>query len=116
MSCRRFRVAASHGVFITIRCRPVLRPRSMVSVAVNRVVARVFVAGAFVLGCGGASSETPPPLSPDPLHDPYRPQSVRQNRAGSVKASASAESTELDPSVTPPANQPSATDTEPAAE
>jgi hypothetical protein len=88
----------------------------MVSVAVNRLVALVFVAGAFVLGCGGSSSETPPPLSPDPLHDPYRPQSARQNPAGSVKASASAEATELDPSAVPPASQPPTTDTEPAAE
>jgi hypothetical protein len=88
----------------------------MVFVAVNRVVALVFVAGAFVLGCGGSSSETPPPLSPDPLHDPYRPQRARQNPAGSVKASASAEPAELDPSAAPPANPPPATDTEPAAE
>jgi hypothetical protein len=88
----------------------------MVSVAVNRVVVLVFVSGAFVLGCGGSSSETPPPLSPDPLHDPYRPQSARQSPAGSVKASASAEPTELDPSAVPPANSPPETDAEPAAE
>ena len=93
----------------------------MVCMALNRVVALVFVAGAFVLGCGGSSSETPPPLSPDPLHDPYRPQSARQNPAGSVKASASAEAAELDPSAVPPANEPPAnepppTDAEPAAE
>ena len=88
----------------------------MVSVAVNRVVALVFVAGAFVHGCGGSSSETPPPLSPDPLHDPYRPQSARQNPAGSVKASASAEAAEADPSAAPPANELPASDAEPAAD
>jgi hypothetical protein len=88
----------------------------MVSVAVNRVFVLAFVAGAFALGCGGSSSETPPPLSPDPLHDPYRPQSARQNPAGSVKPSASAEPTELEPSAAPPANPPPATDAEPAAE
>ena len=98
----------------------------MVCTAVNRVVALVFVAGALALGCGGSSSETPPPLSPDPLHDPYRPQSARQNPAGSVKASASAEAAELDPSAEPPsaeppaneppANEPPATDAAPAAD
>jgi hypothetical protein len=90
----------------------------MVLVAVNRVVVLVFVASAFVLGCGGSSSETPPPLSPDPLHDPYRPQSARQGPAGSVKASASAsaEPTELDPSAAPSASPPPETDAKPAAE
>jgi hypothetical protein len=34
------------------------------------------LATAVLGGCGGSSSETPPPLAPDPLHAPYRPESA----------------------------------------
>jgi hypothetical protein len=54
-----------------------------------------------VAACGGSASETPPPLSPDPLHAPYRAESARKSSAGSVKGAASAEPGALAPDEPP---------------
>ncbi len=42
-------------------------------------------------GCGGSSSETPPPLSPDPLNDPYRSSADFERKAGRGKTESSDE-------------------------
>jgi len=55
------------------------------------------LAGFCGAGCGGSSSETPPPLSPDPLNDPYRSSSDLKRRAGVKRADPNAESGALAP-------------------
>ena len=55
------------------------------------VLAWLCLAGLLTAACGGSSSETPPPLSPEPLNDPYRSNADFERRAGSAKAEASAE-------------------------
>ncbi len=54
------------------------------------LLACLCLAGSFA-GCGGSSSETPPPLSPDPLNDPYRSSADFARKAGSGKTEASDE-------------------------
>ena len=66
------------------------------------------LAGSFAVACGGSSSETPPPLSPDPLNDPYRSNADFEGKAGSSKAEPSAEAgaPEAPPAPEPPAEKP----------
>jgi hypothetical protein len=52
------------------------------------LLACLLLCGSFA-GCGGSSSETPPPLSPDPLNDPYRSNADFERKARSAKTESS---------------------------
>lgn len=75
------------------------------------LLACLCLAGSFAAACGGSSSETPPPLSPDPLNDPYRSNADFERKAGSNKADATTDPTaepsapEAPPSPEPPAEK-----------
>lgn len=72
------------------------------------LLACLCLAGSFAAACGGSSSETPPPLSPDPLNDPYRSNADFERKAGSERAESSAEAgaPEAPPSPSEPAEKP----------
>ncbi|HEY6077706.1 MAG TPA: hypothetical protein VIW29_02825 [Polyangiaceae bacterium] len=57
----------------------------------------VLVLALLLAGCGGSSSETPPPLEPDPTS--YRYSGPRMPRASDAVAAAAEPELEAEPSV-----------------
>jgi hypothetical protein len=54
------------------------------------------LAGLLFLGCGGSASETPPPLPPLPLNEPYRTGGIREGRRVAPPASSDAAASETE--------------------
>jgi hypothetical protein len=60
------------------------------------------VASSAAVGCGGSSSETPPPLPPHPLNEPYRVRgAIIASESEAAKAEAPEEERPLAPNAGP---------------